>query len=422
MRQPLIVIQRQPEFRKLWIGDLFSRFGTGITRLALPLTAAVTLQANAFEMGILTALGTLPNLLLGLFAGVIVDRLPRRPMIIATDIGRALLLATIPAAAIWDILQMEQLYAIAFLVASLDLFFDIASTSFLPTVLAREALVSGNAALSINNQISKIGGPSVAGVIISILTAPLAILLDAFSFLISAICTTIVRVSEPPLSNQAKKQGWWADIVEGLKLVFQDDILRTIVGASILGSLASAIQAPLLILFLTRDLELSSTMIGTILAMTGIAAFPGSFLAQSIADSVGQGRAIAVGTLLVSMGMILIPMANGSLTFIFVILIIAQLLIGAGVPIYAINQLTARQLAVPNHLQGRTNATRRFLMFGLTPLAAIASGYLGQVIGLRSVLLGGALLMWLALLWTIFSPLWSIHEISLVEDNSVATD
>lgn len=420
MRQLFLSLQAQTEFRKLWFGNLISTFGTRITGLALPLTAIVALQASVTQIGILAAAGTLPNLLFGLPAGVFADRLPRRLILVFADAGRALLMASIPAAALLDVLRIEQLYVVAFLATTLDLFFDVASTSLVPVILGREHLTDGNTALSINNQVGKLAGPSLAGVLIGILTAPVAIILDAISYLISAICSTAVRVVEPALSNPTKRSGWWADIGEGLQLVWRDHILRSIVGASVLGSLAGAVQATaLMILFLTREIGLSPTQLGFVLAVSGAASIPGSLLARAVAGRVGQGRATAIGTAFVSLGMLLIPLVGGPIPLTLALLVTAQLLIGIGIPIYGINQQTVRQLAVPNHLRGRANATRRFLMLGGAPFGAVISGSLGQIIGLRLTFLAGALLMVLALLWTVRSPLWSLRDVAPAEGIAV---
>lgn len=408
--RPFVIVRGEPEFRKLWAGDLISKFGTGITRLALPLTAAVMLGASPVDMGILTAAGTLPNLLIGLPAGVVVDRLPRRLILVVADVGRAFLLVSIPIAALLGMLGLEQLYMVAFLEAALDIFFDLAAISFVPVVLSRKLLIEGNTLLTINGQIAKVAGPSLGGILIQALTAPVAIVLDALSYLASAACTAAVQVSEAPLVRRAICGGWWKDLAEGLRLVWRDPVLRSIAGASILGQLAGAVQGPLLILYLARELGLSPTALGGILAVSGVAAVPGSLLARPIARKLGEGPATATGTLFVSLGMLLMPFANGPQPMVVGILASGQILAGIGIPIYAINQLTVRQAAVPDHLQGRANATRRFLMFGATPLSAIVSGCLGQAVGLRPTLLVAASLMGLALLWTVRSPLWILRE------------
>lgn len=417
--RPFPVVREHAEFRKLWLGNLISMGGSSLTRLALPLAAAVTLQASPSQMGVLAAAGTLPNLLLGLPAGVLVDWLPRRPILVVADASQASLLASIPIAAVLGLLRMEQLYLVSFLAAALDLLSDVAAISIVPVVLGRERLADGNTLLNLNGQVAKLAGPPAAGVLIGILTAPIVIALDAISFLVSAACMAAVRVSEPT-ANRATSRGWWTEIREGLALVWRDQSLRTSVGSSILGTLAGAVRAPLLILFLVRELDLSPQTIGVVLGVGGIAAFPGGLLARPAAERLGEGRALATGTSLTAIGMLLVPLAGGPAPVALATLVLTQLLIGVGAPIYSINQLTLRQTAAPNNLQGRINATRRFLMFGAAPLGAIASGYAAQAIGLRPALAAGALLMALALLWTVRSPLWSARDTAASEAVTVS--
>ena len=414
------VVREHGEFRKLWVGNLVSVCGSGVTRLALPLTAIVVLHAGPVQMGLLVAVAASANLIVGLPAGVIIDRFPRRLIMIGADVGRGLLLATIPLAALLGALTMAQLYVVAFLAAALDFFFDVAATSVLPMVLGRERLIDGNVSLTVNNQAAKIAGPSVAGVLIQVVTAPVALVLDALSFLVSAACVAAVRLSEAPLTRRAVRGGWWSEMLDGIKLVIRDDMLRSILGASVLGALAGAMLQPLELLFFTRELELSPATAGVILATGGITAIPGSLLARAAADRLGQGRAMAAGTFLSSLGVLLIPLAGGPVAAIVALLVVSQLLVGIGIPIWGINQLTVRQSVVPNELQGRANAARRLLTFGAAPLGAIVSGYLAQGIGYRPTMFVGALLLWSALLWTVRSPLWSLRATRSPDVASVA--
>jgi len=397
------------EFRKLWFGNLVSGIGSSVTRLALPLAAALTLGAGPLDLGLLTAAGTVPNLLFGLPAGVIVDRLPRRLLLIAADVGRALLMGSIPAAALLGVLRMEQLYLVAFLASALDLLFDVGAVSIVPAVLRRAQLTEGNTLLNLNGQVAKLAGKPLAGFLIAAFTAPLVIALDAASYVVSALCIAAIGVPELPPGREARA-GWRAEIGEGIELVWRDPVLRSIAGASVLGALAGGAQASALLLFLARQLALSSATIGVVLAVSGAVAVPSGLLAKAAAERLGDGRAIAAGSGLTALGMLLVPFAGGPALAVLGVLVLSQALVGVGAPIYSINQLTLRQKAVPDHLQGRTNATRGFLMSGAAPLGALAGGYLGEEAGLRAALLGAALLMALSLVWLVRSPLWSFRD------------
>lgn len=410
--RPFGLIREMPELRSLWAASLVSAVGSAVTRLALPLTAALTLGAGPVEMGILAAAGTLPIFLFSLPAGVVVDRLPRRALMIVSDLGRAALIASIPVAALLDQLRLEQLYAVAFLTTVIGLLHDLADTAIRPVLLGPARLADGNTALAVNHQVASLAGPSIAGVLVALATAPIALMVDALSFVASALLLARLRLAEPaaPSRDAAALRAFASDIAAGFNLVLRDPILRAIVGASAIGQLGGAVQAPLIVLFMLGELHLSPAALGIIFAATGLGAIPGSLFARPIADRVGPGRAVAVGTTCSVLAMLAAPLVGGPASFVVAVLVLAQALFGVGVSVYSINHLTLRQLAAPNHLQGRANATRRFLMNALTPVGALLSGLLAESIGLRTGLLAGAALMGLALLWTIRSPLWTLRR------------
>ncbi len=215
---------RHGNFRKLWAGQTVSAFGSAIGGLALPLTAVAVLDATPLQMGVLGALATAPVLLFGLAAGVWVDRVRRRPLLIAVELGRALLLASIPIAAALGVLRMEQLYVVSFLAGSLGLLFNLAYTTFLPSVVERAELVEGNSKLAISDSVASIAGPGLAGWLVQLITAPLAIAVDATTFGVSALCLGRVRVEERHTTRR-KQASVWRDVREGLAAVFQQPLL-----------------------------------------------------------------------------------------------------------------------------------------------------------------------------------------------------
>src|SRR5436305_2656742 len=187
-----------PDFVKLWTGQTISELGSRVSREGIPLTAVLVLHAGTVQMGFLTALGGASVLVFGLIAGVWVDRLRRRPLLIATDLGRAAILASVPLAAVAGVLRMEQLYAVAALAGILTVFFDVAYQSYLPTLVLREQILEGNSKLALSASIAEIAGPGVTGVLVQTITAPIAILFDAVSFLFSALMVLLIRKPEPP--------------------------------------------------------------------------------------------------------------------------------------------------------------------------------------------------------------------------------
>jgi hypothetical protein len=242
MPQHSASLWRHRDFRTLWIGATISNFGSAITRLALPMTAVVTLQASAAQMGMLGAASTLPALLLSLLVGVWVDRVRRRPLLIGADLGRAVLIGAVPLLAMGGMLRMEYLYVVSFLAGVLTLVFDIANTSLLPHLVARDQLVEGNSKLVLSESVASIAGPSVAGSLIQGLTAPLAMLVDAISFLGSALCLSMIHPHENPAARSRSDVSVWQEVGEGVQWIIKTAPLRAMTVSSGLGSLAISMQ------------------------------------------------------------------------------------------------------------------------------------------------------------------------------------
>jgi MFS family permease len=397
------------DFRKLWAGSAISGLGDAVTGLAVPLTAVAVLGATPSQMGLLVAAGTAPHLAFGLLAGVWVDRLRRRPVMIASQLGRAAILVTIPAAAWLDLLQIEQLYAVAFLAGSLAVFADAVTFSFLPMLVGRARVMEGNASLAMQGAIVSVVGPGLAGGLIQIATAPIAILADALSFLFGALFWASLRVAEPPPRTRDQRAGFLAEIVEGWSAVFGDPVMRASSICSLIGMIAVTIQQPVLVLFLVRDLELSASTIGTVMAAGGVAALAGAALAPRLGRRFGPGPVIAAGSALAAAGMLLLPVAAGPGWAVLTILAASRALLGVGSTIYTTSQLSLRQLVTPDHLLGRSTATRRFINVGLAPIGAVLGGALGEWLGARPTLLVGALGMLVALGWVLLSPVMAVR-------------
>lgn len=414
MRPRFTGLWRHPDFMKLWAGQTVSQFGSQITLLALPLAAILSLGASPFEVGVLAAVERAPFLLVGLFAGVWVDRLRRRPILIGADVGRALLLASIPVAAMLDVLTIVQLYVVGFLVGVLTVGFDVAYQSYLPALVKRSQLVEGNSKLEISNSVAYITGPGIGGALVQVLTAPVAIVFDACSFLVSALFLRSIRAAEPaPVSRQAgaaPQGGVWREIGEGLGVVLRNPLLRSIAGCTGTSNLFSNMLFAVYVLYATRDLGLEPAAIGLIFAMAGPGALIGSFLAAPVARRFGLGPAIVGSALLFGPPALLIPLVSGSPAVTLPLLIAAEFLIGLMSPIYNINQVSLRQAIVPDRLQGRMNATMRFLVWGTMPIGSLIGGVLGGYIGLRPTILIAAVGMAISALWVVFSPVRQLRE------------
>lgn len=413
---------RSPDFRNLWIAQTVSALGSSVTTVALPLTAVLILYASPSQMGLLGAAAGLPALLFGLFAGVWVDRLRRRPILVAADLGRAVLLGSIPVVYLLGVLRMEYLYAIAFLVGTLSLFFDIAVTSFLPTVLQRTDLVDGNSKLRLSESAALVAGPSIAGGFVQLFTAPIAIVVDALSFLISAILLRRIRTQEPVHKTPHHQRNVWREIGEGLCMLFRDSLLRSMTVSSASGSLALSVQGAVLMLYLAGELEIAPAVLGVIFATQGAASLVGAVMAGEFGQRFGAGPAFVWGTLVSCVGCLFIPLATGPTTVAAPLLIAAHLLLGFGAPIYSVNQISLRQAITPDRLLGRVNASRRFIVFGVAPLGALIGGALGGLIGLRATLAVGGLGMLMAFLVAFVSPRRTFHQRDALASGTAASN
>lgn len=393
---------RHPDFIRLWVGQTVSEFGSRITALALPLTAALTVHAAPAAMGLLAAAGTAPYLLIGLPAGVWVDRLPRRPLLLGADCARALLLLAIPLAAFRDALTIGLLVAVAFLVGIPTVFFEVAYQAFLPALVGRERLVEGNSAMEGGWAAAQIAGPGVAGALVQLLTAPLALLVDAASFLLSALLLAFVRVREPAPALRGTGQTLWREIGAGVGVVARRPLLRAIAGCTATGTFASGIVQAVYLLYVARRLGVGAGAIGAVVALGSVGFLVGATLAGPIARRIGLGATLVGAPVVAACGIACIPAASGRATL--PLLVLAQFVVAGGSVIYNVNQVSLRQAITPDALLGRMNATMRFLIWGALPLGALLGGALGGAIGLRATLVVGALGQLLASLWVICSP------------------
>ncbi len=396
-------------FLLLWSGQSISQIGSQVTTWALPLTAIVLLKVTAGQMGLLVAVRYVSYLLIGLFAGAWVDRIKRRPLLIVTDIGRALLLGTIPITALLGYLSMTQLYIVTFFTGLLAVLFDVAYQSFLPSLVARNQLVEGNSKLEASVAMAGIAGPGLAGVLVQLLTGPIAILADALSFLVSALSLVCIHVEESPPIIKAKRH-IWTEIGEGLRAVLHYPIIRTLAVGSGLFNFFDSLLLTVYVLYLTKTLGLTPLLVGIIIAISSIGGLTGALFATRITRSVGLRPALLGGVLLASIAECIIASASGPLLLATILVIIGEASVQAGAVLYGINALSLRQAIVPDRLQGRVSATLRIISVGVVPFGALLGGFLGDMYGLRTTVFiagGGTLL---AFLWVLFSPIRYLKE------------
>ncbi len=398
---------RNPDFKRLWAAHSASLVGSEITVLALPLMAVLMLDATPVQMGVLAAAGTAPFLLCSLLAGVWVDRRRRRPVLIGADLARAGLLLSIPFAAWKGVLGMEQLYVVTFVVGVFSVFFEVADYAYVPSLVGRESVVEANSKLQISYSAAEAGGPGVAGLLVQFISAPGAIVIDAVSFLVSAILLRRIETPEPPVGPQTSR-GVRHDVGSGLRALLGHRLLRPIVLASIADSIFLKAIAAIFVLYATRELEISPLMLGVILAIGGIGAIPGALLSAPAARRFGVGPTIIGGWLIGAATWLLVPLATGPAAM--PVLATSMLLGGIAGTIVNVQQWSLRQLVTPDALQGRVTASHRFLVYGAYPLGALLGGWLGAALGLRQAIALCALGALTAPMWVARSPLRYLRE------------
>jgi MFS family permease len=376
---------RHRDFLLLWTGQTVSLVGSEVTLLALPLTAVLALHASAFQMGVLRALQYLPALLIGLFAGVFIDRVRRRPVLMAADLGRAVLLGSIPAAAIAGAISMGYLYGVALLVGTLTILFEVAYVAFLPALVGRDQLVDANGRLEASRSVASILGPGLGGVLVQALTAPIAIAADAVSFLVSVLFLGLLRTPEPRPARSAHR-GVRREIAEGLRIVLRHPILRATLMSSGITNFFSAIFNSLYVLYLVRSLGVGPAAIGGIVLVGSFAGLAGAIVAGRVARRIGPGPAILLGMALIGVGGILVPIVPRTLVLAAPLLALSLAIVAMGDSFYNINAVSLRQAITPDRLQGRVTASLRFVIWGAQPFGALLGGALGERLGLRPTL------------------------------------
>jgi MFS family permease len=402
-----------PDFRKLWSAETISQFGTQVSTLAVPLVAILILKASTFEVALLGTIEFLPFILFTLPAGVWVDRLRRRPLLILGDLVRAISLASIPIAFELNVLTIWQLYAVGFINGIATVFFDVAYQSYLPALVDRDQLVEGNSKLEVSRSGAQILGPGISGVLIGWITAPVAIILDSLSYVASAFFVLLIRRHEPAPERHTDEHGrprggMRKETMEGLRYVLTHPFLRSIAACTSSANLVGQFIFAILLVYLVRTLGLTPEVIGLIFSVGAIGFLLGALLANRVAGWLGVGRTIVLSALLFGPPNLLIGLAPAGNAVPFII--VAMLLSGFANVVYNINQVSLRQAITPERMQGRMNATMRFLVWGTIPIGTVIGGALGTAIGLRETILLGGVLSSIPFVFVLFSPVRGIQK------------
>ena len=403
---------RSRDFRTLWMSLTITHFGGQVTFLALPLTAALMLNASPLEMGILTAVEALPYTLFGLFTGVLVDRSRKLPLIIMADVGRGLALLAVPVAAWFGFLSMSVLYVVGFLVGLGSIIGWAAYQVFMTERVGRQNLVEANSRIALSDSSAQLIGPGLAGIFIHWLTAPFAILLDAIAFFSSAWMLKGIKPQASDAPKLAEKGATvWQDAKEGLSLIWKNPVLRSLAWGLAIWQFLKHMYFAIVILFAARDLALSPGTIGAIWMLGGVGFLIASFWVQHANRRFGVGRVMLGGLFSTGVAWLMIALVSpGSWTSLQ--LGVAIFVLDLGAMLFFINYLTLRQSVTPDHLLGRVTSTMIFLSIACAPLGSLAGGLMAELFGSRTTIavagVGGLVL---GLLLAKVSPLAAMHEL-----------
>jgi MFS family permease len=402
---------RQPEFLKLWAAQSISQIGDQITYLALPLVAVLTLDASAAQMGFLVAAELMPHLLFSLFAGVWIERSRRRRrLMIVADLGRALLLASVPLAAAFDVLSFPQLYAVAFAVGTFTVMFDISWPTLFIAVVPRRDVVDANSKLSLSRSVSFVTGPSAAGFLVQALTAPVTVLIDAFSYVGSALFLTRLRVQEPPVEEDGN--GVLGSLRDGLRFVLRDELIRSDLACAATVNLFNFVFHAIFVLYATRELGVAPGTLGIALGAGAVGGIVGALIAPRLEGVIGIVRSVVLGSVLFPAPLILVPIASGSELQLGLMLGTAEFFSSVGVMIFDVSAASMAFLRIPDRIRARAAGSFRFVNYGVRPIGALLGGALGTALGLQTTLWIGVLGALLGVVWLFFSPIPRLREVA----------
>ncbi|MFP5023476.1 MFS transporter [Pseudonocardia phyllosphaerae] len=404
---------RHRDFLSLWAGQSISEIGSAVTKLALPLTAVVVLDASPFEVGLLTAAATVAFIVVTLPAGPIVDRFPKRTIMIICDAARLLIIGSVPVAWYVGLLGIGQLYAVALAAGACTVFFDVAYQSYVPAIVARDQLADANGRLTTTQELAELTGPGLGSVLVGMIGVAGAMIADAASYLVSLVALTRIRHREPrrpspPPGRAGRRSRMRAEIAEGMRFVLRHPILRRVVACSATSNLFSSMATAMQVLFLVRVLGVDPAVTGLLLAAGALGGILGGVLSGWLARTVGSARIIWLSILVFGMPQFVAALAHPGWSVVL-------FPIGFGLSYFAIVSfnvavVTYRQTVCPPELLGRMNAAIRWVVWSTIPVGGVVAGVLGTAVGIRPTLLVACLGTWAAGLWVFFSPLRRMRD------------
>jgi len=405
------VLWRHSDFMRLWAAQTVSSIGARIAREGLALASVLTIDAKPFQLGILAALIMGPSVVVGFFTGGFVDRSRKRAIMVGTDVIRALVLLSVPVAAWFHILRMEQLYVVGALIGGANILFDISDHAYLPHLIGRDALMEGNTKLSTTESLAEVGGPALAGILVQALTAPFAIAVNAATYVVSALFLGAIATKEPVPENAKIRPTLLSDLAQGYSAMAATPVLRPLLFMSIVSPLFGGVFSALYVIFAIKTLGLSPALMGLTVAVGGIGSLAGTAISRRFAAWLGIGRAIVLGFVVSAVSAIFVPLASGPLVLKLASLMVAQF-VGDSMAVAAmIPAASLRQSLIPRDRLGRAAA---FLSVGAGASAvvgALTGGALGSAFGPRVALFASVAGLVVMPVWASTTPLWRLAEI-----------
>jgi len=401
------VLRENLVFRRVWSGQTISLFGDQISLIAIPLTAVLVLDANAKQMGYLVAAELVPNLFFALHAGAWVDRRGnRRRTMIFTDLVRAAALGTIPIAYAFDVLTIQQLYAVAFVVGTMTVFFHVAYSSLFVALVEREDYVEGNSLLAGSRAFSFVAGPSIGGILVQLLKAPYALLVDSISYLFSVGFLASIDLVEPEV-EQAEK----GHVVAGVRYIVTSSVMRSSLLATATINLFNFVFHALFILYAVRSLNVRPATLGIVLGAGAIGGLIGSVVTSRLGRRIGIGPTYILGCIVFPVPLVLVPLAGGPYWLILAMLFLAEFGAGLGVMILDISAASIFAALVPHRLRSRVSGAYMVVNMGVRPVGSLIGGFLGTAIGLQTTLWIGVVGAAAGFLWLLPSPIPKMREL-----------
>jgi len=397
------------DFARFWLSDTVTQFGNQFSGFALPVLAVLSLNATTLDIGIITALAIVPYPLLGLFVGVWADRLRKRRIMVACNLGRMVTLASVPVSFVLKTLSLTQLFAVALVAGVFSVFFDISYQAYLPILVDRKDLVEGNQKLQLSASGAQVAGPGIAGFVYQLIGGAFTVAVDAIGYLASAVVLLFVRKDEPP---KVRREGdpspdFFVEMKEGLDVVLGNRYLRMIAGCTATSNFGMYMVQTVLVIFALRMLHFSTSEYGIVLSIGALGFLAGVLVVNRLTMKLGLGPVLALSIMLPAV-YVLSPLAL--LGYPFLVLSAVTFVVGLSVPAYNVNQISLRQAITPDRLQGRMNATVRTIVWGTIPLGSLVGGTLGVAIGVVNTIYVGSAIAGLACAWILLGPVLKLKR------------